>query len=200
MTKQELADYFGVAISTLNTNFPLFCKNQLKKGFLISREGIGKNAVYTVKRVEKQDVDKSLFSTRGSDTKELENEQWIKTFCSSNYEVSNFGRLRNKRTKIISKGTISKNGYVIVSIDNVNYSLHRIVLQSWDPQLDFENLIVDHKNGIRSDNRIENLRWGTSEENTLYLLKNREEITKETTRLILKYGYEKTLDLLKALE
>ena len=74
MTKQELIDYFGVAPSTINTNFPLFCKNQSKRGFLITREGIGAKANYTVERVEKQDVDKSLFSTRGSDTTELENE------------------------------------------------------------------------------------------------------------------------------
>lgn len=53
LNKQELADYFGVAISTINTNFPLFCKNQLKRGFLVTREGIGKKANYTVERVEK---------------------------------------------------------------------------------------------------------------------------------------------------
>ena len=57
MTKQELADMFGVSISTLNTNFPLFCKNQLKRGFLITRNGIGQKANFTVERVEKQDVD-----------------------------------------------------------------------------------------------------------------------------------------------
>ena len=106
MNKQELADYFGVAISTINTNFPLFCKNQLKRGFLITRTGIGAKAVYTVERTEKQNVDKSLFSTRGSDTTELDGEKWIETYCSKNYEVSNLGRVRNKRTKIILKGTI----------------------------------------------------------------------------------------------
>lgn len=82
MTKQELIDYFGVAPSTINTNFPLFCKNQLKRGFLITREGIGPKANYIVERVEKQDVDKSLFSTRGSDTTELENEEWIECYLS----------------------------------------------------------------------------------------------------------------------
>ena len=52
LTKQELADMFGVSISTLNTNFPLFCKNQLKRGFLITSEGIGKKANFIVERAE----------------------------------------------------------------------------------------------------------------------------------------------------
>lgn len=118
MTKQELSEMFGVSISTLNSNFPLFCKNQLKRGYLITREGIGKKANYTVQKVEKQNVDKSIFSTRGTSTKELEGEEWKPLYFNSNYEVSNLGRLRNKKTKIIAKGTVSKTGYVIVSVDN----------------------------------------------------------------------------------
>lgn len=200
MTKQELADTFGVSISTLNTNFPLFCKNQLKKGFLITREGLGKKANYTVEKVEKQEVDKSIFSTRGSSKEEIEGEQWKSAYCSTTYEVSNLGRIRNKKTKIILNGYKNKSGYIIVSLDNVNYSLHRLILQSWSPQRDFENLVVDHINGIRSDNRLENLRWATEEENTVFMIKNRKEITKETTRLINKYGYEKTLELLQQIQ
>lgn len=75
--------------------------------------------------------------------------------------------------------------------------VHRIVKQTFDPIENFNTMAVDHINGIRTDNRLENLRWATDEENTALMLKNRTEITKETTRLINKYGYEKTLEILK---
>lgn len=198
MNKQELANMFGVSISTINTNFPLFCKNQLKKGFLITREGFGQKANYTVERVEQQEVDKSIFSIRGNSVEELEGEQWKTLFFDANYEVSNLGRLRNKITKIIHKGSL-RNGYIIVSVNNYNYSLHRLILQTWQPIDNYEEMTVDHINGIRTDNRLENLRWATNEENTLYMIKNRGELNKELTRLLEKYTYEEVLALLKSL-
>lgn len=198
MNKQELANMFGVSISTLNTNFPLFCKNQLKKGFLITREGFGQKANYTVERVEQQDVDKSIFSTRGNSIEELEGEQWKTLFFNANYEVSNLGRLRNKITKIIHKGSL-RNGYIIVSVNNCNYSLHRLILQTWQPIDNYEEMTVDHINGIKTDNRLENLRWATNEENTLYMIQNKGELNKELTRLLEKYTYEEVLALLKSL-
>ena len=191
---------FGGSISTLNTNFPLFCKNQLKRGFLITRKGIGQKANFTVERVEKQDVDKSIFSTRGTSIEELEGEEWKTLFFNNNYEVSNLGRLRNKKTKIIAKGSIKKNGYVQVSVDNQNYRLHRLVLQTWCPNEDYEELTVDHINGNRSDNRLENLRWATQEENTAYMLTHRSELNKELTRLLSKYSYEQVLQMLQQLD
>ena len=193
MTKQELADMFGVSISTLNTNFPLFCKNQLKRGFLITREGIGQKANFIVERAEKQDLDKSIFSTRGASIEELPGEEWKTLFFDNGYEVSNLGRLRNKKTKVIAKGTIKKNGYVDVSVNNQNYRLHRLVLQTWCPNEDYEELTVDHINGNRSDNRLENLRWATREENTVYMMMHRGELNKEITRLLSKHSYEQVL-------
>lgn len=199
MTKQELADMFSVSITTLNTNFPLFCKNQLKRGFLITREGIGQKANYTVERVEKQEVDKSVFSTRSTSTEELKGEEWKVLFMNKSYEVSNFGRLRNKHSKVIQKGNINKNGYVDVSIEGQKYCLHRLVLQTWKPIDNFEEMTVDHVNGIRTDNKIENLRWKSLEENVALMIMNRGELNKELTRLLKKYSYEEVLVLLKGL-
>ena len=160
---------------------------------MITREGFGQKANYTVERVEQQEVDKSIFSIRGNSAEELEGEQWKTLFFDANYEVSNLGRLRNKITKIIHKGTIQKNGYVVVSVNNQNYRLHRLVLQTWCPNEDYEELTVDHINGNRSDNRLENLRWATQEENTAYMLTHRSELNKELTRLLSKYSYEQVL-------
>ena len=60
-------------------------------------------------------------------------------------------------------------------------------------------MTVDHINGIKTDNKLENLRWVTIEDNISYMIKNRGELNKELTRLLEKYTYEEVLTLLKGL-
>lgn len=192
MTKEELIKYFGVSESTVNTNFPLFAQKQLKKGFLITKIGVGKKANYTVEKVEKQEVDKTIFSQRGNSKEELENEIWKTCYNFPNYEVSNLGRVRNKISKKIFKGTIKK-GYCYVELDGKKLAVHRLILQTFNPIENYELLTVDHINGIRNDNRLENLRWCSMEENTMAMMINRAELNKELTRIINTLGYEETL-------
>lgn len=196
--KQELIDYFQTTESVVSTNFPKFAARKLKNGFLITKRGVGENATYEVEKVTPKEVDSSNFSTRKIEIAEdLPNEVWKTTFCSSKHEVSNFGRIRKKNSKILVLGTL-KDGYLVTElIANRTFRIHRIVKQTFDPVENFDCMVVDHINGVRTDNRLENLRWASSEENTLFMLKNREEITRETTRLIQKYGYDKTLELIR---
>lgn len=60
-------------------------------------------------------------------------------------------------------GTISKPGYLIIGINKVNYSAHRlawlIVTGEWPGP------ILDHINGKKTDNRFANLREATATQN-----------------------------------
>ena len=86
------------------------------------------------------------------------------------YEVSTFGRVRNKETGHISDLVPNKkNGYYQVKLtyENGNAILklvHCLLGKAFIPNP--ENLpVVHHKDTIRSNNHISNLQWCTQEEN-----------------------------------
>ena len=84
----------------------------------------------------------------------------------SMYEVSNYGKLRNKRSKYISRAKPTKIGYIRVNIvkddgTKPRMGLHILVALAFIPNP--ENLpFVDHINNTRHDNRFENLRWSSA--------------------------------------
>ena len=51
---------------------------------------------------------------------------------------------------------------------------------------------VDHINGKRNDNRLENLRWVFYSENTQFSDQNNTEIKEIIAKLVQKYGYSTT--------
>ena len=128
MTKEELAKFCNVSVSTIETNFPLFCSRQLKKGYIISKEGKGMEAKYQIEKTEPKIVDKSYFSTRTSDIAvDLPNEIWKETYCSNLHEVSNLGRIRNRKTKTLVHGSIH-DGYLVTELKGgKKYRVHRVV-------------------------------------------------------------------------
>ena len=61
-----------------------------------------------------------------------------------------------------------KSGYLIVDLKcdlHVKESVHRLVLETFCPVENMQDLQVNHKDGNKSNNRLENLEWTTRKEN-----------------------------------
>ena len=104
----------------------------------------------------------------------MEEEVWkpIKDY-EGLYEVSNLGRVKSLNYRKTGKEKILKNienskGYFQVGLVKFGkqklFTVHRLVAEAFIPNPEGKPCI-DHINTIRSDNRVENLRWVTHEEN-----------------------------------
>ena len=98
-------------------------------------------------------------------------ELWKQIEETTNYEVSNTGKVRNSNTGQILKGRVTKTGYEQVSLkmkDTLSFKnqyVHRLVAQYWvDNPLSKKE--VNHIDGNKSNNHYLNLEWVTPSENS----------------------------------
>lgn len=87
---------------------------------------------------------------------------------NSNYYVSNFGRVYNKKSKKITLSPDGKGKYAKLRINGKKYRIHRLVADIFIPNPE-NKPFVDHIDGDRYNNRADNLRWVTSTENNRHL-------------------------------
>ena len=86
------------------------------------------------------------------------------------YEVSNMGNVRRTKSKRLR--AISHTEYyshVLLSVNGKHTTLrvHRLVAEAFLPPIEGKNH-VNHKNGDKHDNRVDNLEWCTQAENNLH--------------------------------
>lgn len=94
-----------------------------------------------------------------------------KFYTLNDYEITKDGQIINKHNGHIVKPQLNGKGYLRVSIGNKLMFVHRLVAEKYieNPH---NKKQVNHKNGIKTDNRVENLEWCDNQENRSHAVKS----------------------------
>lgn len=104
----------------------------------------------------------------------MQEEYRILNTIDSKYAVSNLGNIKNIKTEKVLKPEITNKGYKKISLSingkRKKFYIHRLValmfLENNNPKKDN----VNHKDGNKLNNIVENLEWCTSSENQIHAI------------------------------
>ena len=105
-------------------------------------------------------------------TYDLPDEQWKQYSVFSNYYISNKGRVRNVVTNRILKPSIASGYYKVRLCDNgytEDLLIHKLVYSVFnnEPYLKDKHFVIDHIDGNKLNNDVNNLRKMSNSENVL---------------------------------
>ena len=95
-------------------------------------------------------------------------EEFRKIEGYDNYEVSNLGNVKNIKRQTLLTQSLDKDGYRKLALfQNKKYThfrVHRLVALMWLPN-PLNKPVIDHIDGNKQNNNVNNLRWATFQEN-----------------------------------
>lgn len=145
-----------------------------------------KSKQINVPRIMDQCFEEHIYRDHSND--DLEGEIWKDVVGWENYyEVSNLGRVRTRCHMRLSRcgseipvnvkmkqSYLDEDGYARISLYRGDESklvgIHRVVAEAFIPNPENKPQ-VNHINGIKTDNRVENLEWVTNTENMQHSIK-----------------------------
>lgn len=84
------------------------------------------------------------------------------------YQINEKGEVFSLKTRRLLKPQIGTHGYLVITLrrdgKNIGRQIHRMIAEAFIPNPE-NKPCIDHINAIRTDNRIDNLRWCTYKEN-----------------------------------
>jgi hypothetical protein len=90
-------------------------------------------------------------------------EIWKSIPTHPNYEASSLGRVRHISGYVLSARADGK--YLRVNLNQRKRKVHQLVLEAFVGAR-LEGQVCRHLNGVGTDNRLENLLWGSQQENS----------------------------------
>jgi len=115
------------------------------------------------------------------------NEIWKDVKNWPYYKISNHGRIQNKFNKL-KKQYVDERGYCYVRVGTKCMTVHSLMAQTFLEKLD-DNLVVNHIDGNKSNNNLDNLEVVTQSQNMLHAYANNL-VTKKNKVQVVQVDYE----------